>query len=88
MSDLRTVALDAETLLNSTAGTVSGKAEAARARFRETIESARNACAALQAKALEQVDAAEDVVRDRPFQSVAIAAGVGLVLGLILGRRN
>jgi len=88
MTDLKTVAHDAEELLNSTAGTVSGKADAARGRLRETIESARSTCAALQAKARDQADAARDLVRDRPFQSLAIAASVGLVVGLILGRKD
>ncbi|HJW56740.1 MAG TPA: DUF883 domain-containing protein [Burkholderiaceae bacterium] len=32
------------------------------------------------------VDLTSDYVKDRPLQSVAIAAGVGLILGVLMGR--
>ena len=38
-------------------------------------------------RAREIADATEEYVRENPWQSVGIAAGVGLVLGLLLGRR-
>jgi len=34
------------------------------------------------------VDATEGMVKDKPFQAIGVAAGVGLVLGLVLARRG
>ena len=38
-------------------------------------------------RAREVADATEEYVRDNPWQSVGIAAGVGLLIGLLLSRR-
>ncbi|WP_320099285.1 glycine zipper domain-containing protein [Klebsiella pneumoniae] len=34
------------------------------------------------------VDATQDYIGGHPCQTVAISAGLGLVVGLLLGRRN
>jgi ElaB/YqjD/DUF883 family membrane-anchored ribosome-binding protein len=39
------------------------------------------------AKARAGAGAAEDYVRDNPWQAVGIAAGLGLLIGLLIGRR-
>jgi ElaB/YqjD/DUF883 family membrane-anchored ribosome-binding protein len=38
-------------------------------------------------RAREVADATDEYVRENPWQSVGIAAGVGLLLGLLLSRR-
>jgi len=37
--------------------------------------------------AREMADATEEYVRDNPWQSVGVAAGVGLLIGLLIARR-
>lgn len=43
--------------------------------------------AAAREKTRMAADATDDFVRDNPWQAVGIAAGVGLILGLLIGRR-
>ena len=88
MNDLRAVARDAEELLDATGTALGGKADAARERLRHTVECAKGTCAGLQAQAEKQVMAAENAIRTRPLQSVGLAVGLGVLLGLILSRRS
>ena len=52
-----------------------------KARMHDMIESGRD-------RANEWKGGLQDGIRDRPIQSVLIAAAVGAVLGVILGRRT
>jgi len=62
-----------------------------RVRVQETLRKARDSLADAQevalAKAKEAGRVADDYVHDRPWTSIGIAAGVGLVVGLLIGRR-
>ncbi|HEY2762163.1 MAG TPA: hypothetical protein VGI75_15500 [Pirellulales bacterium] len=50
-------------------------------------ESASECCAEMREKASELCGTVEDYVRQEPMKSVVIAAGLGLVAGLLLSRR-
>ncbi|HTQ38472.1 MAG TPA: hypothetical protein VMJ32_05565 [Pirellulales bacterium] len=49
--------------------------------------SASECCAEMREKAAELCNSVEDFVRHEPMKSVVIAAGLGLVAGLLLSRR-
>ena len=91
MEDLRTVVADAEALLNATAHEATGKANDARKRAAESVEQARARLNELEDELKKRAQAAADdanrYVRDNPWQSIGIAAAVGVVVGLMLGRR-
>lgn len=91
MEDLRTVVADAEALLSATAHDASDKARDARERASGSVEQARKRLEELEeqltARAKAAADDAHRYVRDNPWQSIGIAAAVGVVVGLILGRR-
>jgi ElaB/YqjD/DUF883 family membrane-anchored ribosome-binding protein len=91
MEDLRTVVADAEALLNATAHDASDKARDARQRATGSVEQARKRLEELEADLAARAKAAADdagrYVKDNPWQSIGIAAGVGVVIGLILARR-
>ena len=91
MDDLRTVVADAEALLNATAHDASEKARDARQRATGSVEQARKRLEELEeelrARAKAAADDAGRYVKDNPWQSIGIAAAVGVVIGLILGRR-
>jgi len=91
MEDLRSVAADAEALLAATAGDVSDRAKNARQRATHSVENARARLslfeADLQERAKAIADDATHYVRDNPWQSVGIAAAVGVFVGVLLGRR-
>jgi ElaB/YqjD/DUF883 family membrane-anchored ribosome-binding protein len=78
--DLRAVVTDAEDLLKATASQTGERIEKARARAEESLRLAR---ASLQ-KAGSELN---DQVRQHPWTAVGVAAGLGLVLGIVLGRR-
>ena len=85
--DLRAVIGDAEELLKATAGQSGERIEKVRARAEESVRVARER---LQAAGEDVRDAARELngrVHDNPWTAVGIAAGVGVIAGLILARR-
>ena len=80
MDDLRAVMADAEELLRATAGEAGPKVQEARARAEETLRNARDH---LQG-AGRQLDAQ---VREHPWAAVGVAAGIGLLVGVLLARK-
>ncbi len=91
MEDLKLVIADAEELLKITAGEVGDKASQMRVRMQDRLDQAKVELANLQemafAKAKDAGKAADNYVHDNPWKAVGIAAGVGLVLGLLISRR-
>jgi len=91
MADLKRVVADAEALMAATAGDASERAHTARQRAAESVAHARDRLHALEAQARERVTAAaheaDHYVHENPWQSIAIAAGVGALVGILLARR-
>jgi ElaB/YqjD/DUF883 family membrane-anchored ribosome-binding protein len=87
VKDLKTVARDAENLLEATVGDVSERAKEARSRLSAALESAKESCGRLQEKALEGAKATDQVIRGHPYESIGIAFGVGLLVGVLATRR-
>jgi ElaB/YqjD/DUF883 family membrane-anchored ribosome-binding protein len=90
-ADLQAVVRDAEALLKATAGQAGDKVQEVRARAEETIKQARSRIDSVEndavRRAKEMAGAAEGYVRDNPWQAVGVAAGVGLLIGILLSRR-
>lgn len=91
VADLKVVIADAEELLRATAGQAGDKVSALREKIQDNLAKARASLADAQAavvdKAKEVGHATDEYVRDNPWKSVGIAAGVGFVIGLLVGRR-
>lgn len=91
VADLKLVISDAEELLRATAGQAGDKATELRHRIQDRLDAAKADLARVQAEALNKAKAAstaaDNFVHDQPWTAVGIAAGVGLLVGLILGRR-
>jgi ElaB/YqjD/DUF883 family membrane-anchored ribosome-binding protein len=86
-ADLKTVANDAEELLSELTDDASDKAQAARERLIAAIQDAKRTCDRLQDKAREGLQATDETIRSHPYQSIGIAAGVGVLIGFLLGRK-
>jgi ElaB/YqjD/DUF883 family membrane-anchored ribosome-binding protein len=90
-SDFKAVIGDVEELLKATSAQTGERIADLRQRLGKTIENGRNALSqqgALRAKADEARASAEAFLREKRWTSVAIAAGIGVVLGLLLSRRD
>jgi ElaB/YqjD/DUF883 family membrane-anchored ribosome-binding protein len=91
MSDLKTVMSDAEALLKATSNQTGERIQEVRARAEESLRQARERVTQVEQDALkaarEMAEATEEYVRDNPWQAIGVAAGVGLLLGIVLGRR-
>ena len=91
MADLRTVVADAEQLLKMTADEVGEGAAGLRERLQARLTESKHSLLALQAAATDKAKAvghaADDYVHDHPWKSVAIGAGIGVIVGMLIGRR-
>lgn len=90
VGDLRTLISDAEELLKATTSQAGEKVTAARQRIEQSLIEGKKALAdaekALVKKSKEYADVADDYVRENPWSAVGVAAGVGLILGLLIRR--
>lgn len=91
LADLNAIVADTEALLQATAADASDQAKATRARLTEALNRAR---ATFEQFKDEKIDAAKEAlakadqtVRAHPYESLAIAFGVGLLVGVILRRK-
>ena len=91
LRDLKALARDSEALLKATAGDLGDKAGDARRRLTGALERARGTCAELQeqtlASAKEAAEKADTVIRDHPYQSIGIAFGLGVLVGVLVARK-
>ncbi|AEI78035.1 MULTISPECIES: DUF883 family protein [Cupriavidus] len=91
MSDVKTVLSDAEELLKQAASTTGEKAAELRERgmglLKQAKEKAQDLQDAVVTKSKAAARATDDYVHDHPWRAVGVAAGVGLLIGLLLNRK-
>jgi ElaB/YqjD/DUF883 family membrane-anchored ribosome-binding protein len=91
LTDLKVLARDTEALLKVTAGDLSDKASQARSQVTAALERAKSTCIELQAQAVSTAkDAAQKangVIRDHPYESIGVAFGLGLLMGVLINRK-
>ncbi len=90
MQDLRIVVADAEELLRATASQAGEKVSAARERIQENLAAAKQRLAVAQdavvTKTKEAAKVTDEYVHENPWKAVGIAAGVGLIIGMLISR--
>jgi len=91
LNDLHSVVADAEALLRASAGDTSAAAGELRAKVQASLDRAKRNLSELQEAAVDKAKAAgratDTYVHDNPWQAIGIAAGVGLLLGVLVSRR-
>ncbi|HYN61699.1 MAG TPA: DUF883 family protein [Rubrivivax sp.] len=91
MDDLRVVISDAEEVLRVTADQASSGAADLRVRMQERLRQAKGRLLDLQesaaARARAAGHAADDYVHEHPWKAIGAAAGVGMIIGLLISRR-
>jgi ElaB/YqjD/DUF883 family membrane-anchored ribosome-binding protein len=86
-SDLKLVMRDAEDLLKATAGEAGEKVKEIRGRLSTALASARDTCEKIQEKTVQAAKVTDHVIREHPYESIGAAFGVGLLIGVLVGRR-
>ncbi len=86
--DFKSLTQDAENFVKETSSGLSDKARDARARLTASLAAARAGLSKLNEKAVEGAKATDRVIRANPYQSMGVAFGVGILLGVLVSRRN
>jgi len=87
MADLKVLTSDAEALMHATAGQAGEKVGELRHRLTAALESAKATCQRLEEKAVAGAKAADKTIREHPYESIGVAFGLGLLIGVLVGRR-
>lgn len=87
LQDLRQVVADGEEVLRAGAGELGERSAAARAKLSAALDSAKETARKLQAKTVAGAKATDKVIREHPYQSIGIAFGVGLLIGVLVNRK-
>ena len=89
--DFKVMVTDAEALLKATANQGGEKFAEVRAKAEDSLNVAKARLADAQSELLEKTkeaaQATDQYVHQHPWESVSFAAGVGLLVGLLIGRR-
>jgi len=87
MTDLKLLTHDAEALMHATAGQAGDKVGELRHRLTAALETAKATCQRLEEKAIAGAKVADKTIRAHPYESIGVAFGVGLLIGVLVGRR-
>jgi len=90
-NDVKTLVKDAQALFTAATALTGEKAEELRGRGMRALDSALAKAHEAQAGAVqatkEMASSTDAYVKENPWRSIAVAAGVGLLVGVILGRK-
>ena len=91
ITDLKVLISDTEELLRATTGQAGEKIAVARERIQASLavykDKLLDAEQALMERTKEAARATDEYVHEHPWQAVGAAAGVGLLLGMLIARR-
>jgi ElaB/YqjD/DUF883 family membrane-anchored ribosome-binding protein len=83
VEDLKTLAGDAEALVKAAGGQL---AEKSKGELVAALERVKASCRAMQDHTITGAKSADRVIREHPYQSVGIAFGIGLLIGVLCSR--
>jgi ElaB/YqjD/DUF883 family membrane-anchored ribosome-binding protein len=91
VTDLKVLAADAEELVKATAAETGDRIVQVRGKIQESVADLKPRLAQAQLVLTENArmaaSSADAMVRDKPWIAISVAAGVGLLVGLLIGRR-
>jgi len=86
--DAHTLVEDARGLLEATSEIADEKISAARKRLSVALEAGRETYENLQERVVKGAKVADRTVRTHPYESMAVALGAGLIVGILVSRRS
>ena len=84
VKDLITLVHDAEDLVKATGGDL---AEKSKEEIMQALERVKASCRRLEEQAASGLRVADQYVRRHPYESLGIALGIGLVVGVLVNRK-
>lgn len=91
VSDLKEVMSGAESLIKATAGDVTDKVKEVRAQLSESLARTKVKVHDIEEivkdKAVTSAKETDRVIRDHPYESIGVAFGVGLLIGILINRK-
>lgn len=89
LNELQALVAEAEKMVGDSLSEHTGEAVSAlRARYEAAQERMGEMYAGARTRVIAGAKCTDAAIRENPYQSIAIAAGVGLLVGVLLGRRN
>jgi ElaB/YqjD/DUF883 family membrane-anchored ribosome-binding protein len=89
LTELKALVAEAETVMGDAVSDESGALVAGlRERFEAAQERFSDLYGAARRKVVDGAKYTDTAIRENPYQALAIAAGVGVLVGVIVGRRN
>ncbi len=86
-NDMGTLAEDARALVAATADVAGDKVAEARKRLAAALDRGKELVGCGREKVVEGAKAVDQVVRENPYQTIALAFGVGAAIGYLAARR-
>lgn len=91
-ADMKALVRDAQSMLSAAAALTGDKAEELRSRGMELLDRAMGRASHYQGQAMERgrelAHEADVYVKDNPYRTLAVAAGIGVLLGVLLSRKQ
>src|SRR5262249_29220871 len=87
LQDLKAVVQDGEDLLRAGVSELGERGRAARERLAAALETAKETGRRLQERTVAGAKATDHFIRENPYQSIGIAFGIGILLGVLINRR-
>jgi ElaB/YqjD/DUF883 family membrane-anchored ribosome-binding protein len=88
LEELRSLVTEAEKLMSDTAEQSEDAISALRSRFESAQERVSELYTGARKKVVAGAKYTDEAIRENPYQSLAIALGAGLLVGVLLGRRS
>jgi ElaB/YqjD/DUF883 family membrane-anchored ribosome-binding protein len=87
VTDLKRSIGHAEEVLGAAGGEAGEKASDLKNRLAALIESAKATCERLEEKTVAAAKATDRTIRQHPYESIGVAFGLGLLIGVLLTRK-
>ncbi len=91
IAEFKTLMADAEALIKATEDHPGAAMSSIRNKALETLAGAKETISSAEGKVLDKAklaaEGADDFVHRNPWEAVGVAAGLGLLIGLFIGRR-
>jgi ElaB/YqjD/DUF883 family membrane-anchored ribosome-binding protein len=88
VTDVKRIVRDSEELLHDSKGAVGNGVQELRERLTDALEATKSSYRKLEQKTKAGAKATDKAIRTHPYQTLGIALGFGLLVGVIAGRRS